>query len=119
VTKTVECPGQKLRVDGKTGQVTIQDQPPVQIPLNLIRINDLAFAGVGGAVYTEIFDKFKAASPLPNTVMITMTSGAVGYILPDSSYEHPGHNAASSPLKPGCAEKAIVSGLVDMVRGQQ
>ena len=46
-----------------------------------------------------------------------MTSGSVGYILTDASYEHPGHGVMGSPLKPGCAEKAILDGLLSMIGG--
>jgi hypothetical protein len=111
---TVNCPGQRRRVDQKTGQVTVQDAPSVTIPLNLIRIGDIAVGGVGGNVATEIGEKFKAASPAKYTTMITVTSGMVGYILTDAEYEHVGHNAGGSPLKPGCAEKSIVQGLVEL-----
>jgi len=111
---TVECPGQRRKTDQKTGQVTVQDTPPVKIPLSMIRIGDIAVGGVGGNVATDIGEQFKAASPIAQTTMITVMSGSVGYILTDAEYEHIGHNAAGSPLKPGCAEKAIVHGLVDL-----
>jgi hypothetical protein len=111
---TVECPGQRRRVNPKTGQVTVQDAPSVKIPLNIIRIGDIAVGGVGGNVATEIGEKFKTASPAKYTTMITVTSGTVGYILTDAEYEHVGHNAGGSPLKPGCAENSIVQGLVDL-----
>ena len=41
----VECPGQRRRVEPKTGQVTIQDAPAVKIPLNMVRIGDIAVGG--------------------------------------------------------------------------
>ena len=93
----------------------MEERPPVQIPLAVIRINSIVLAGVAGDVGSEIGVKFKAASPLPDSTMITMTSGAIGYILSDASYEHPGHAVMGSPLKPGCAEKAVVQGLVDLI----
>jgi hypothetical protein len=40
-----------------------------------------------------------------------MIAGSIGYIFPDASYVHPGHGLLGSPLKAGCAEKAIVGGL--------
>jgi len=113
--KVVECPGQHLRFNRETGKVEMEERPPVQIPLAVIRINSIVLAGVAGDVGSEIGVKFKAASPLPDSTMITMTSGAIGYILSDASYEHPGHAVMGSPLKPGCAEKAVVQGLVDLI----
>jgi hypothetical protein len=41
-----------------------------------------------------------------------MYGAAIGYIMIDDAYAHPGHGLAGSPLKPGCAERAIVDGLV-------
>lgn len=114
--KTVICPGQKVRVDAKSGAATITDLPPIPIPLNVIRINDIVLAGVGGNVATPIGEKIKAVSPYPKTTLIGDTSGTVGYILTDAAYAHPGHGLAGSPLKSGCAEAAILQGLQEMMR---
>ena len=114
-SKFVECPGQHLRPNHETGKVEVEEKPPVQIPLSVIRINNIVLASVAGDVGSEIEMKFKAASPLPDSTLITMTSGSIGYILADSSYVHPGHGVMGSPLKPGCAEKAIVDGLLDLI----
>ena len=102
-SKLVPCPGKDPK------------QATVQIPLGLIRINDIALATVAGDVGTEIGEKFKAASPLKNSTMITMTSGSIGYILSDSSYRLETHGVKGSPLSAGCAENAIVQGLVGMI----
>jgi hypothetical protein len=110
----VTCPGQRLRLDDQTGKATVQDAPPVTIPLSLIRINDIAIAGVGGDVGSEIGRKIRTGLPAPNTIVMTMLAGAVGYIFPDANYERPGHGLMGSPLKPGCAEPAIVNGLAGL-----
>jgi hypothetical protein len=64
-TGNATCPGQKLRVDNKTGQITAQDTPPVNIPLSAIRMNDIFLAGVGGDVSSDIGVAFKVRSPYP------------------------------------------------------
>ena len=112
--KEVMCPGQKVRFDAKTGTSTTTDLPPVAIPLNVVRINDIGLVGVGGNVPTELGAKIKAASPYSKTTLIGDTSGAVGYILPDMAYVHPGHDLAGDPLKAGCAESAILHGLSEL-----
>jgi hypothetical protein len=117
--RSVVCPGQKVRVDAKTGASTITDLPPIPIALNVIRMNDIVLAGVAGNVPTDLGVKIKAASPSPHTTLIGVTSGSVGYILPDSAYEHPGHDLAGDPLKKGCAWPAILGGLTEMMRGKQ
>jgi hypothetical protein len=110
------CPGQQLRVNSTTGVVTTQEKPPVSIPLSVIRINDIVLAGVAGDVASDIGRAFKAQSPYQQSTMITMVGDAVGYILADASYAKPGHAVAGSPLKQGCAEKAVVNALVQLIK---
>jgi hypothetical protein len=117
--KTVVCPGQKVRWDAKTDKATISDLPPVPIALNVIRINDIVLDGVAGNVPTELGAKIKATSSSRNTTLIGNTSGTVGYILPDSAYEHPGHDLAGDPLKKGCAWPAIVGGFSELMGGKK
>jgi hypothetical protein len=110
-SSSVSCPGQRLRVDNQTGKATAQDTPPATIPLTLIRINDIAIAGIGGDVASDIGRAIRLSTPAPHTVVTTMLAGAVGYILSDASYDRPGHGLAGSPLKAGCAERALVDGF--------
>ncbi len=107
----VSCPGQKLRINPRTNEVTIEERPPVDIKLTVVRLNDIAIVGVAGDVASEIGTAIRAASPIPNTMLMTMLAGSVGYILSDASYEQPGHGVAGSPLKPGCAENALIEGI--------
>jgi hypothetical protein len=109
------CPGQHLSKDPATGQITAEDTPPVSIPLSMIRINDIVLAGVGGDLASEIGQRFKAKSPVEHSTLISMANGAVGYLLTDASYEHPDHGVMGSPVKPHCAEDAIVEGLVRLI----
>ncbi len=112
------CPGQQLRVDPKTGHAIVEDRPPVTIPLSMIRVNDIVLAGVGGDVASEIGRRFKAKSPVANSMMISMVGASVGYIFSDASYVHPGHGLTKSLLKPNCAEQAIVDGLTHLVQSR-
>jgi|GEM_PF-1501868 len=108
----VTCPGQHYNVDHATGKLMgVDDTGPLSIPLSVIRINDLVLAGIGGDIASDIGKSIKGASPVPNTTLVTMTAGSVGYILNDSAYVHPGHGAFGSPVKPGCATQAISTGL--------
>ncbi len=116
-TKTVSCPTLKRTRDRATGNVTVEDGPPVEIPLHVIRVGDIAIAGVGGSVGTVIGQKFKAASPLTATTLIGMNSASAGYILDDATIANPGPIKSGS-LKGGCAENAIVQGLVEMIKAK-
>ena len=115
-SNSVSCPGQRLRVDNQTGKAAAQDTPPVTIPVTLIRINDIAFAGVAGDVASDIGRAIRQSAPAPNTILTSMLAGAVGYILSDASYERPGHGLAGSPLKAGCAEHALVDGFAGLAK---
>lgn len=112
---SVTCPGQRIHMDNQTGLVTTEEKPPVTIPLATIRIDDIAMAAVGGDVGSEIGREIRAASPVPHTIVTTMLAGAVGYILPDSAYQHPGHGLGGSPLKAGCAEHALPEGIASLL----
>jgi hypothetical protein len=115
---SVTCPGQQLRIDSRNGQVLVEDLPPVTIPLSMIRLNNIVLAGVGGDVASEIGRHFKASSPYVNSMLISMAGHSVGYVFSDASYEHPGHGLTKSPLKPNCADRAIVDGLVDIIKAK-
>jgi hypothetical protein len=112
---SVSCPGQRFQTDPQTGKVTTEDRPSVSIPLSTIRINDFAFAALGGDVGSDIGKKIRAASPLPHTILVTVLAGQVGYILSDPSYALPGH-VRQSRLKAGCAEHALSEGIADLLR---
>lgn len=114
----VTCPGAKNRVDNQTGQLTQQDTGPVAIPVSTIRVDDIAIVSVGGDMASEVGQKIRAASPVTHTVVTTMVAGAVGYILPDSYYLHPGHAVAGSSLKAGCVEKELPKGIAEMLSGK-
>ncbi len=109
------CPGQLLRIDAQTGKAIVEDRPPVVIPLSMIRINDIVFAGVGGDVASDIGRRFRAAAPTATSTMITLAGNSVGYVFADASYANPGHGLTKSPLKSGCAERAIVDGLIKLI----
>jgi len=109
VSTTVECPGKKRNLPPE--QADAYAVPPVSIPLSLIRIGDVTLEGVGGDLASELGQKLKTASKAAHTTVITMTAGAVGYILPDASYQRNSHGVAGSPLRAGCAETALIQGF--------
>ncbi len=113
-TGEVTCEGERHRID-PTGRMISTPAADVVIPLSVLRIGDIALAGVGGDLGSDIGRAIKASSPFKATTVVSMTAGAIGYILPDASYGHPGHGVAGSPLKAGCAERAIVGAITTML----
>ena len=55
---------------------------------------------------------------MANTVMVTLADGMAnsGYIPNDASFGANTFQVLGSRLKPGCAETAIVGGLLDLIQ---
>ena len=128
-TSSVTCPGRK-RADppraaaaantsgsptaAQGGPARMVDGDPVTIPLGLMMINDIALANVSGEVFNDISQDLKKVSLFDRTVMVTLSPGRIGYIPSEKSYLLPSAMAANNPIKPGCAEPAIVNEFVNM-----
>jgi neutral ceramidase len=115
--QTVSCPGRKF-VQGPHGRRDghFEDSPPVDIRLSLLRINDIALAGVSGEALTMIGQHLKKDSPLANTIMVTHCNGSSGYLPDDAAFARVGYEVQTTRVAPGYAEKAIVNGLLEMIR---
>lgn len=116
--KTVTCPGRKRLDEGRAGYPgTYEDADPIPLRLSLLRIGDIAIGGVDAELFTGIAQRFKRESPYKHTMMTTLTNGIAGsgYIPNDEAYGYNTFEVVSSRLKPGCAETAIVEGLVDLI----
>ncbi len=114
--RVVNCPGRRL-APGPTPRTSysFEDTDPVGIRLSLVKINDVALAGVSGEVFTHIYQHLKKDSPLNDTVMVTHANGSVGYIPSDDAFDVTSYENTVSRFKPGCAENGIVNGLAEMI----
>ena len=110
---SVQVPGRRTHKDRETGEVTIESTPDVEIPLALLRIgDDFALEAIGGDVAAALGTSIRDAAPHSGrTMLVTMMSGSVGYILPDDAYEKAIHGVIGSRIAPGHAEKAIIEGF--------
>jgi hypothetical protein len=117
--KWVTCPGGKLeRQEGAPSRFVFQEAAPVEIHLGLLMLGDVALAGVSGEVLTMIHERLKKQSPLKHTIMVTHANGAIGYIPDDAAYEQVSYEITATRLRRGCAETAIVDGLLELMRGK-
>ena len=68
-------------------------------------------------VANPIAQRLKRESPFKATMMATLTNGAArsGYIPDDESFGKYTFEVLSSRLKPGCAESAIVNGILTLI----
>ena len=115
---SVTCPGRKRLDKGRAGYPGVyEDADPVSIRLSLLRIGDTVIGGVDAEVFTTIAQRFKRESPFKHSMMTTLTNGIAGsgYIPNDAAFGYNTFEVVSSRLKPGCAETAIVDGLLDLI----
>jgi len=115
---TISCPGRERTNQGRAGfEGTYQDGPPVDIRLGLLRLGDVMIGAVNAEVFNPIAQRLKQESPYKATMMATLTNGSArsGYIPDDESFGKLTFEVLSSRLKPGCAESAIVNGIVGLI----
>ncbi len=87
----------------------------VPIRLSLILIDKIALASVSGEVLTNIYYHLKQASPLANTIMVSMANDRTGYFVDDAAYDTPTAEVQSNSAVRGCVENGIVNTVVDMI----
>jgi len=116
--KTIQCPGRERTNDGRAGfEGTYKDAGPVDLRLGLLTVGDVMIGAVNAEVFNPIAQRLKRESPYKATMMATLTNGSArsGYIPDDASYAKYTFEVLSSRLRPGCAEAAIVNGLLELM----
>jgi hypothetical protein len=119
---TIRCPGRERTNQGRAGfEGTYKDGPPVEIRLGLLRIGDIMIGAVNAEVFSPIAQRLKRESPYKATMMTTLTNGAArsGYIPDEASFGKQTFEVLSSRLQPGCAESAIVDGILGLIDGSR
>lgn len=120
--KTVQCPGRERTNTGRAGDPgTYKDADPVEIHLSLLRVGDIAIGAVNAEVFNLIAQRLKRESPLKATIMATLTNGMAssGYIPDDAAFGMNTFEVLSSRLQSGCAESAIVNGILGLIEGSR
>jgi len=118
LTKTVSCPGRDRTDQGRAGfPGTYKDAGPVEIRLGLLKLGDIMIGAVNAEVFNPIAQRLKKESPYARTMMATLTNGSArsGYIPNDAAFGMYTFEVVSSRLQPGCAESAIVNGILDLM----
>lgn len=116
--ETLTVPGRVRTNEGREGSPgTYEDGDPVDIQLGFLGIGDIALATINAEVYNIIAQQVKEASPMANTMVVTLSNGraASGYIADDASYGHYTFQVLGSRLQPGHAEQGIVKGLRGLI----
>jgi len=116
------CPGRRRLDSGRAGyQGEYEPAGPVDIRLGLLQIGDIRIGAVNAEVFNLIAQRLKNESPYAQTMMATLTNGSArsGYIPNDAAYGMYTFEVLSSSLQPGCAESAIVNGILDLMGDAQ
>jgi hypothetical protein len=115
---TVRCPGRERTNQGRAGlEGTYKEADPVDVRLGLLRVGDVMIGAVNAEVFNPIAQRLKRESPYRTTMMATLTNGSArsGYIPDDASFGKNTFEVLSSRLQPGCAESAIVNGILELI----
>ena len=83
----------------------------------MLRLGDIMIGAVNAEVFNLIAQRLKNESPYARTMLATLTNGFArsGYIPNDAAYGMYTFEVLSSRLKPGCAETALVDGILDLM----
>jgi hypothetical protein len=115
---TVSCPGRSRLDTGRAGFAgEYEAAGHVEIRLGLLRLGDIMIGAVNAEVFNLIAQRLKRESPYARTLLATLTNGSArsGYIPNDAAYGMYTFEVLSSRLQPGCAESAIVDGILDLI----
>jgi neutral ceramidase len=116
--KLVTCPGRERSNEGRAGfPGEYRDAAPVEIRLGVLALGDIRIGAVNAEVFNPIAQRLKRESPYARTMMATLTNGMArsGYIPHDAGFGMYTFEVLSSRLQPGCAESAIVDGLLELM----
>lgn len=91
------------------------DSEPVEVRLQMLRLGDELFYFTSGEVVTSIGQMIKAVSPLPNTVVVTLSDGHSGYMPDDFGYENKTFEYNLSRIRRGYCEKALLDEFREML----
>jgi neutral ceramidase len=115
---SVSCPGRERTNTGRAGFAgEYKDADPIEIRLGLLSIGGIMIGAVNAEVFNPIAQRLKRESPHARTMLATLTNGTArsGYIPHDAAFGQYTFEVISSRLKPGCAESAIVDGILDLM----
>jgi neutral ceramidase len=116
--RIVSCPGRERTNEGRAGfPGEYREAAPVEIRLGLLALGDIMIGAVNAEVFNPIAQRLKRESPYARTLLATLTNGMArsGYIPHDAGFGMYTFEVLSSRLQPGCAESAIVDGLLDLM----
>jgi hypothetical protein len=95
----------KKRSESRMPVVSLVPNDPEMIRVAVLKIGQIALAGVSGELMTEIGLDIKEASGFKNTFVVTHCNGSSGYLCTDKAYEEGGYEPMVSKTMPGTAAR--------------
>ncbi len=114
----VTCPGRRRLDNAREGVPgRYEDGDPVNIRIGMLGIGTTALTTVNAELYNAIAQHVIRQSPAGDTLLVSLANGGAnsGYIPTDAAFATYTFQVLGSRLKPGCAEKAIETGLLDLL----
>ena len=85
-----------------------KDTDPVNLNMWLLKVGDVALVQSDSNIMPAVGDKLKQASPLANTLIVSLNFGPMRYVIDDASYVLNTYEATASRAKQGCAEQGFI-----------
>ncbi len=119
--KTLKVPsqgrsGSNAQANGPTLSYSYTSGPDVDFPVLVMRIGDVALAGMWPELASVIGAEIKAHSPYANTMVVTMADGGAKYMVDDQSYDRFTGEARGSGYARGASAAVIKS--IDNLLGE-
>ncbi|WP_327399744.1 neutral/alkaline non-lysosomal ceramidase N-terminal domain-containing protein [Streptomyces sp. NBC_01288] len=114
--RTVACPVKAGQDVMETMRQELVDSVPLR--LALVKLNEVALAGVSGEVVTDIYRRLRHESPLARTLLISIANDRIGYLPDDARFDRPVHSVNGCPIARGYAEDAVINGVVGLISEQ-
>ncbi len=98
-------------------QIILHERQQTEIVVQALRVGDIGIATTPNETYAITGLKIKAASPLPNNIVIELANGGDGYIPPPEMHAWGGYNtwAARSAGLEVMAESKITSAAIELL----
>jgi len=78
---------------------------PIEAEVQVITLgNDVAWVGLPGEIFSELGIAIKKASPFPQTIIVELANGLVGYVPTKKGFTEGSYEAISARIAPGGGE---------------
>ncbi|HWR52326.1 MAG TPA: hypothetical protein VN428_14535 [Bryobacteraceae bacterium] len=101
---------------GKILDVAKREGKPIDAEVQVITLGrELAFVGLPGEIFVELGMAIKKASPYPNTIVVELANGSIGYVPDRKAYAEGNYEPVSTRIAEGSGER-LVEAAVRMLR---